>query len=64
MSINVVSIMVDGERAAVELNTKGVTKSGAALDEQSVWIIKVQGGLITEGEPPEACAVLSIRRQS
>lgn len=50
LSISVVSVLLDGERAAVELNSKGVTKAGAALDEQSLWLVKIEGGLITEGE--------------
>ena len=50
MSITVASVLVDGDRAAVELRRTGVSKLSAALDEQRVWIVKVEGGLITEGK--------------
>lgn len=50
MNVDMLSILVDSDHAAVELRTTGLANSGKPLDDVSCWIIKAEGGVITEGK--------------
>lgn len=48
LTLRVEQILIDGDRAAVELRSAAIARNGKRFDNRYCWILRVAGGKIVE----------------